>query len=197
MREGGFDDPSCFGSCIPHPFSAKDGAGYVIAVRRLFRPHIQLSVIHGEVGLGETLGYMENVNSSGLGAYVFLHQAVQTTGVLASLTSTSGAAWIGAGPALHVTRFSRTDASRAPGESDLHVGAVAAAGAGWPTRRRFFLEIQGQYRLVGSGILGPMEVRSGEEPAGTIPRTRVNLNHALVLLGVGMRWQPMTTTPQE
>jgi hypothetical protein len=118
------------------------------------------------------------------GNFVFVRQSVRVAAVLAGVSTTSGATWLAAGPAFYQARFARSDASGGPSQTHARLGSAIAGGIS--TRRRIFVEMQGQYRWVGNVDMQPMAVDG--QPAGSLPRTQVNFNHYTINLGLGVRW---------
>lgn len=182
MRAGGFDDrkppcmgPFCFSDETAYPISlSKQGnPTLLLTVRRRFGRTAHIRALMGSVTLGETLGYDADANAS-----VILKQSVTTYAIMGGIETDDGP-WIAAGPAVYRVALERIS---------LRLGAVLAAGLVLPARKRFFVEFQGQFRLVGTVDLGPINVDGiGGGSAGTLPRTGVNFNHSVVLLGVGFR----------
>lgn len=190
MRAAGFDDASCSGffSCgrlIAHPFSRGAEPTWLLTVRRRFGKVAHLRTAMGRITLGETHGY----KADGFGDFIFLRQRASTYAIMAGINAQDGGGlWVAAGPAFHRVALEHIELPRGPAVTANRLGAVVALGLVLPPRKRFFVELQGQYRLVGTVDLGPIDVASiGEGIGGTLPRTGVNFNHGVLLLGLGVR----------
>lgn len=192
MRAGGFDDPQCYSpfifqfSCerlIAHPHSRGGELVGLLTVHRRFGKMAHVRAVLGGITLGQTDGYKAG------GGEVFLKQSVSTYAIMAGINAEAGAdAWVAAGPALHRVALEHTESAGGPAVTANRLGAVVALGVVFPPRTRFLVELQGQYRLVGTVDLGPIDVASfGGGTAGTLPRTGVNFNYWVLLLGVGAR----------
>ena len=190
MRAGGFDDrspASFFGPGRNHPFSRGGGLVGLLTVRRRFGKMAHVRAVMGGITLGQTHGYKAGQGFGG--GYVFLKQSVSTYAIMAGINAQHDAGpWVAAGPALHGVALEHMESAGGPAVTANRLGAVVALGVVFPPRKQFFVELQGQYRLVGTVDLGPIDVaRTGGGTAGTLPRTGVNFNHWVLLLGVGAR----------
>ncbi len=187
MRSGGFDDTSKILGTIEHPFSTGAGAITLFSVRRRLGEMAHVRAMTGTSDLGETLGYKADVGI--LGTHVFISQSVRMYSVLAGMNTLEGGVWAAVGPAFYQATFQRTDAPGGPDQRSTRIGAAAAGGFAYPTRSRIFGELQGQYHLVGPVALDRTDIMSGiGGPSGTLPATKVNFNHSVALIGVGVRF---------
>jgi hypothetical protein len=191
MRAGGFDDrtPDFFGPGRDHPYSTGDGGGPLLTIRRRFgkMAHVRAMVSH--VDLDETRGFTFGQTLGNWG-WIDLRQSVSTYAIMAGINrEADGGFWVAGGPALYRVALERTGAFGGPDITANRLGAVAGLGFVLSVRKRFFAELQGQYRLVGSADVGPIDVAGivGDSIAGTLPRTKVNFSHSVLLIGLGVR----------
>lgn len=191
MRSGGFDDTSqCFLFCsgtIEHPFSSGAGAITLISVRRRLGQMAHVRAMTGTSDLGTTIGYKADAGT--LGASVFISQSVRMYSVLAGMNTSEGGVWAAAGPAFYQATLQRTNGRGGPDQQSTRIGAAAAGGFAYPTRSRIFGELQGQYHLAGPVDLVRTDIKSEIGGlSGTLPATKVNFNHSVALIGVGLRF---------
>ncbi len=192
MVAAGLDDgsPGCFfGPCapIPHPWSYEGSWQSTITLSYAVRPRLLLRALWGRADLGATHGYRDG---AGFGNFMFLQQTVTTLAVLPAL-KLGGAFRVAAGPSLNFVKISDTAASGSGRRSSnaAKPGFVVDAGLSTPARSRFFFEITGQYRYALPAEIGPFErPESQYSEAVTLPRTRVSMSHAVLGLGVGVRF---------
>jgi hypothetical protein len=191
MVAGGYDDTrSCFLFCegeITYPYTRFDGPSLAVTVRRRLKPILDARAMFGFTPLGETFGYNSAPTSF---SSITLRQRVNTYALMLGLRPDSGSGfWIALGPALHGVAMDRTDAVGGPSITSSRLGAVAAIGVEIPTRKGFFVEIQGQYRLVGTVTTPPIDGKWFDGTIeGTLPSTDVNFNHGMLAIGVGARF---------
>jgi hypothetical protein len=187
VRAGEFDDQSCFFSCVDHPFSLGSGGNGLLTVRHALRPRLQIVGVYGTSHLGETFGYKADTGAFAFGDNLWVVQSVRVAGVLAGVSTAGGASWLAAGPAFFEPHFDEGTFPPVQLQENRRLGAAIAAGIS--TRRRFFIEAQGQYRLVGNVDFSALDIRDmSGNVVGSLPRTSVNFNHAILSAGVGVRW---------
>lgn len=188
MRAGGFADrESCWFFCtgtIANPHSNSGGApGGLLTVRWQFNKLVHFRAIVGRHMLAETFGFKAGGDFGGTNLDVI--QSVATVAILAGIHGRAiGGPWVAVGPALFRVASEIVSRPTSPLSVANRFGAVVAIGLTLPARKRFFVDLQGQYRFVGTTDLGPMDVPNG----GTLPRTPVNFNHLAWGVGLGVRF---------
>ena len=191
MQSGGFDDrsPNFFGAAgRDSPYTLSDGPPTILVmIRRRMGRITHIRAVMGRTRLGETTGWKAG---PGFGDHISLRQSVNSYAIMAEVnTEADGGVWAAVGPALHHVALEHTEFPGGPAVTATRLGAILATGVVLPARRRFFFELQGQYRLVGTVEMGPIDVaRSTGGLAGTLPRTGVNFGHAMFSLGLGVRF---------
>jgi hypothetical protein len=185
MRAGGFDDrtPDFIFTGRDHPYSEGAGGGATLTICRRFGKMAHVRAVVGRSSLGETHGF----TLDGSWGWIDLKQSVSTYAIMAGINEADGGFWVAGGPGLYRVTLA-DDLSGRPDITADRLGAVVGLGFLLPVRKRFLVELQSQYRLVGSAVVGPIDVGFvGHPPAGTLPRTRVNFDHGVLLLGLGVR----------
>lgn len=191
MRAGGFDDrtPDFIFLGRDHPYSTGGDGGSHLTIRRRFGEMAHVRAVVSHVDLGETHGFTFGQTSGNWG-WIDLKQSVSTYAIMAGINrEADGGFWVAGGPALYRVALERTGAFGGPDITANRLGAVVGLGCVLPARKRFFAELQGQYRLVGSADAGPIDVAGivRDSIAGTLPRTKVNFSHGALLIGLGVR----------
>lgn len=191
MRSGGFDDTStCFFFCsgtIDHPFSSRAGGMTLVSVRRRLGEMAHVRAMTGTSDLGSTLGYKADAGT--FGTYVTISQSVRMYSVLAGMNTSEGGVWAAVGPAFYQATLQLDNGRGGPDQQSTQIGAAVAGGFAYPTRSRIFGELQGQYHLVRPVDLDRTDIKSDTGgPSGTLPATKVNFNHSVALIGVGVRF---------
>ena len=185
MVTNGFGDTSpaeCFFWCVPaqaHPKQIAGSFASTLSVGYAVTPFWQIRLENASADLGETIGYRGSPAAT-YGTYLFLAQSVSMTALIP--TCTLDELRIGLGPAVY--RVKVADGAQGPSSASTKLGLVADLGVRLPAHTRFFLAISGQYRLVGSAVVGPF---SGGT-ADTLPRFRASFTHRVLAFGLGVRW---------
>lgn len=197
MRASGWGDVDpggCRLFCAParaYPSSQENGAGFQLMLTRQWRGPVQLRAALSSTNLGTTIGFQQRPLATD-GDYLEVQQRLTSLGVLAGASALRNIVWVAAGPAVYRATLTRIDDARASDESDaaIRVGGLAAIGLDLPLSFPVLLQFQGQYRFVGSPELGPIrENPVPEHPTPReLPRTAINFNHALLLMGLGLRF---------
>ncbi len=159
----------------------------MLSIRRSIGKMAHIRAVMGSLGLGQTYGYKAGPL---FGNYLFLRQSVSSYAIMAGINpGADGGVWAAAGPALHRVALEHEESQGGPTVTATRLGAVVAMGLVLPARNRIFVDFQGQYRLVGTVGMGPIDVPGTSGGiVGTVPRTEVNFNHAMLSLGLGVRF---------
>jgi hypothetical protein len=189
MRAAGFDDrtPDFLFPGEDHPYSTGVGGEATLTICRRFGKMAHVRAVMGRCNLGETRGFTSE-SGDWAGGNINLEQSVSTFTIMAGVNrEADGGFWVAGGPALY--RVALEDGlSGVTHLTANRLGAVVGLGFVLPVRKRFTVELQSQYRLVGSVDVGPIDVGyAGHPPAGTLPRTKVHFDHGVLLLGLGVR----------
>jgi hypothetical protein len=190
MQAGGFDDrsPDWFGAGRDSPYTLSEKPPTVLLmIRRRMGRIVHLRAMIGRTRLDETAGWKAG---PGFGDHVSLKQSVSSLAIMAGVnTEADGGVWAAVGPALHRVALDHEEFPGGPAVTATRFGAVVAMGFVLPTGKRLFFELQGQYRLVGTVNMGPIDVLGTNGGiAGTLPRTAVSFSHAILSLGLGARF---------
>lgn len=179
------DDSACWLFCtgtIAHPKSHRPSMGSKFAVSYNFTPAFGLRASWSVHSLGTTHGYRDPFT------YMFVRGQVKAASLVAYV-SPNGTLRLGAGPAVYLVRFIRYDSpSRGDTSSGgTNVGLVFDVGLTVPRNTRFFLDLGAQYRVVGTGQIGPFETTSLDGSTMTTLDGQASFNHGVLSVGVGMR----------
>lgn len=167
---------------IQHPFSRTgfdwfNRYSLMISAHYLLGPHFSVGVIVSESDIGRTHGACE-------GCLLFIHYGVTTCAPVIS-----GQAYgfrISIGPALYVVKSAQDQGIN---QQANKIGFLLDFGLTFPEKSRFFVELKGQYRLVGETIIGPYEEKSlWDDVSSTFPAAKVNYNHWFLGGGIGFRF---------
>ena len=192
MRAGGFADREgcaffCSGT-VANPHSRAGSPGGLLTVRWQFNKMVHFRAVLGRHTLAETFGFSAAGGFGGTNLAV--NQSVTTVAILAGIHGrTTGGPWAAMGPAFFHVASEIVSGPNHPRATANRLGAVVVFGVTLPSSKRFFVDLQGQYRFAGTTSLGPMDVPSFQSGnAGTLPRTPVNFNHLAWGFGLGVRF---------
>lgn len=187
MRAGGFDQGYvCIFLCtgtIAHPLSVDADFGTTLTVSRRLRWPVQVSAIVGRSPMGETSGYD---GSSPGSAFVHLRQSVDFLGITAGANAGKWKyleASASAGPALYRAYISPINGTPVSEQSRFRIGAMLGARVAFPGRTRLFVSVDAQARFVGTAGFNAFTI----DATRSIPPTRVNFNHTVLLSAFGVR----------
>lgn len=169
----------CGGFCggdLEYP-SSSGWLGWLIDVRRQIRSSTQVGFLISRTG-GETNGYDGN-NFLGIRRTVTSYAAIFSLRVLPVLR-------MGLGPALHRVGTAKSSGLNASFRHQFRMGVVADLALTFPAHTRFFLDLRGQYRVVGSAVVGPFNA-GGSDQESVFPASSVGLNHGFIGAGFGVR----------
>lgn len=197
MRAGGLaetDPGGCRVYCSPSkafPWSQGNGAGFqAMLMRRFATSPLQFRAAASHTHLGTTTGF--NLREGlDFGDYLEVQQRVTAIGVLAGVSALREVVWAAAGPAVYRATLTRIDGGEASDERSVvtRVGGLVALGLDVPLSYPVVLQFQGQYRIIGSPEMGPVREQAVDGSEGRMmPRAAVTLDHALLLMGLGLRF---------
>ena len=193
MRAAGFSDLSAgfLGPPTDYPFSRTGfweiGRPLAFEVHYAWTPSWSIGFVQSHTPIGETFGYRSP------GQYLDLQYQVTTTGLV--LSRNYRFLRFGGGPALHKAQM-RKDPAPEPDPaarnrswaSDSHFGLIGMAGIRLPTETRVHLDLNLQYRYLGSARFGPFTPSCCGSPATTLPAFQSQYSHWFLAFGPGVRF---------
>ncbi len=176
------------------PMSATGDAGSLgISLSYRFAPRHAVALAWEHEALARTLGHHTAPNPSYLDTSrdLFLETAVEVTTVSARICLGGAPLRAEAGPALHFVEM-RDRPGPGTGETtrETKFGFVMGAGASIPPDSRVFLDVGVQYRGLGTvrrGVL-PASFPGDSSSTLTLPGRSIPLSHAVITMGLGVRW---------
>jgi hypothetical protein len=193
MRAVGFTDtsPGFFGPPTDYPFSRigfwEIGRPLAFEVHYAWTPSWSIGFVQSHTPIGETFGYRSPLQ------YLDLQYQVTTTGLV--LSNNYRFVRFGGGPALHKAQIRKAPtpepdaAARNPSwASDSHLGLIGIAGVRLPTETRVYLDLNFQYRYLGSARVGPFTPTCCGSPVTTLPAFEPQFSHWFLAFGPGVRF---------
>jgi len=166
-----------------HPHSNNDCSSLIWSIKCYIKPFYSLGINFGNTYLGKTFGYHDQAG------YLHIEYSSFSISPFISINLYDNLR-IGTGPVLHFARSWKTNGSASEESEDYvitKVGYMIDTGVRIPWRSAFFVEFITQFRKVGQVEIGPF---TAETYSGTaeLPRTKVNFDHLIFGLGLGLRW---------
>ena len=180
---GEYSPASWFGDGNSHPFSRIDKSSIIWSIKRYIKPFYSIGINFGNTYLGKTFGYHNQAR------FLFIDYSSFTISPFISI-NLYDILRIGTGPALYFTRSWKTNGASSEESEDYvitKVGYMIDTGIRIPWRSAFFVEFITQYRKVGQVEIGPFTAGINNNIA-EFPKTKVNYDHWIVGLGIGIRY---------
>jgi hypothetical protein len=164
-----------------------------LSIRRRVSPTTWLEVLVARDNLGRTIGYRDTVPAG----FMDLNQSVIACAFLVGKGRENPRVslrkpYVAGGPALFRLALVHEGPPHVKGGGDVSAlvpGAVASVGyIIRTTKERILVRAQLRCNLIPPVGLGPIRRPfSGDDPAGSLPRTRINFTHIVIGVGIGLR----------
>jgi len=193
MRAAGLDDPVEVGACCETSYpQTSDGdlsSLWGAARRRLGDSPWLVGVGAGWTELG-SVGGNRNVEGEPQGSFYIYSEVELLTIAPMAWFEPLPAARLGAGLALHRvdTHLGRSYTAEVDDSSSWEPGLMVEAAVNLPVASRFYFLALLQYRWLQDGTIGPWQDEASSGEVVVFPESEVTLSHALVAVGLGIRF---------